>query len=157
MDQFQLHIIDTVRRMTDAAILDLVKHNLGGVNAAGPEAIPKAGRGRKPAQSEKAATPKRTARKARGVAKAGKPQRTTAQMLAMARKNPGEKRSPEDLAKTMEMVHVAIRNSPGMGAEQLGTRLEVSTKALALPIRKLLAVKRIRSEGQKRATKYFAV
>jgi len=136
--------------MTDAAILDLVKHNLGGVNAAGLEPIPKAGRGRKSAQSEKAAAPKRAARKALGVAKAGKP----ARQRTVARAS-GEKRTPEDLAKTMEMVHVAIRNSPGMGAEQLGTRLEVSTKALALPIRKLLAVKRIRSEGQKRATKYY--
>ena len=153
MDQFQLHIIDTVRRMTDAAILDLVKHNLGGVNAAGPEAIPKAVRGREPKQREKAAPPKRFAGIAPGQPQTSKP--ASRRAAATKSRATGEKRSPEDLAKTMEMVHVAIRNSPGMGVEQLGTRLEVSTKALALPIRKLLAVKRIRSEGQKRATKYY--
>jgi hypothetical protein len=151
MNQFQQHIISTVRSMPDAALLDLVKDNLGAVNTAGVEAIPKAVHSR----NARAAAPTRAPRNGDGGQRGRKPQRTTAQMLAMARKNPGEKRSPEDLATAVERVHVAVKNNPGQNAEQLAAALETTTKANALPIRKLLAAKKIKTTGAKRATKYY--
>jgi hypothetical protein len=40
--------------------------------------------------------------------------------------------------------------------ENAGKAVGLSTKEMALPIRKLLAARSIRTEGQRRGTKYFA-
>ena len=39
--------------------------------------------------------------------------------------------------------------------EALGKALGVATKDLTIPVKKLLASKRIRTHGEKRATEYF--
>jgi hypothetical protein len=55
-----------------------------------------------------------------------------------------------------ELIELHIRQNPGQGAEQIGKAVGLSTKDMALPIRKLLAARSIRTEGQRRGTKYFA-
>ena len=49
-----------------------------------------------------------------------------------------------------------IRANSGQGVEQIAKELGTSTKELSLPLRKLLAEKKIVSKGEKRATKYFS-
>lgn len=49
-----------------------------------------------------------------------------------------------------------VAKHPGLRIEQINGELGSSTNELALPIRKLLAAKAIRSEGSKRSTKYFS-
>jgi hypothetical protein len=72
-----------------------------------------------------------------------------------AKRAKGEKRNPDDLAKTVELLATYIRQFPGRSIEVIGTKLHIPTKDLTLPIKKLLVAKRIRTTGQKRATKYF--
>jgi hypothetical protein len=67
----------------------------------------------------------------------------------------GEKRTPQQLAQMTEQVYNYIKSNGGQGIEQIAKALATSTKELTLPIRKLLADKKIGSKGQKRATRYF--
>jgi hypothetical protein len=68
----------------------------------------------------------------------------------------GAKRTPEELAQLTEGLYEYIAGNPGQGVEAIGKALGIETKELALPIKKLIADGRISTEGQKRATKYFA-
>ncbi len=67
----------------------------------------------------------------------------------------GEKRDPRVLARTVTALHQAIQAAPGSGIEYLGKQMGTPTKDLTLPVKKLLAAKRIRTVGHKRATRYF--
>ncbi len=46
--------------------------------------------------------------------------------------------------------------NPGLRIEQINKQLGTTTKSLALPIRKLVAEKRVKTKGAKRSTAYFA-
>jgi len=68
----------------------------------------------------------------------------------------GEKRSHESLEGLQEKLRGYIAKHPGLRVEEINRALGTNTKDLALPIRKLIASKSIRTIGQRRATKYFA-
>lgn len=68
----------------------------------------------------------------------------------------GEKRSPEALRALEEKLFAEIRREPGRRIEQIGARLRIPTSELALPIKHLLAKKKIAKRGQRRATVYRA-
>lgn len=74
---------------------------------------------------------------------------------AAAKRRAGEKRTPQQLAQITDQVFGYIKTNGGQGVEQIAKALSTSTKELTLPIRKLLAEKKIGSKGQKRATRYF--
>lgn len=65
------------------------------------------------------------------------------------------RRSPEELDRACELLTAEIKANPGQRVEQIGRALGTPTKELALPLRKLLATKVLRSEGHRRATRYF--
>jgi hypothetical protein len=67
----------------------------------------------------------------------------------------GAKRDPAELDKLGEAFVAFVTKKPGLRIEQINAELGTSTKDLALPIKKLLAAKAIRTEGAKRSTKYF--
>jgi hypothetical protein len=67
----------------------------------------------------------------------------------------GGRRSADQIEATCEALMTAIAASPGQRIEQIGGAIGMRTKDLALPIRKLVAQKQIRTEGQRRATRYF--
>jgi hypothetical protein len=64
------------------------------------------------------------------------------------------KRSPEELAKTADRLVRHIKSNPGQRAEQIAEGVGTSTKALALPLRKLVAEKRLKTKGVARGTTY---
>lgn len=68
----------------------------------------------------------------------------------------GAKRDPAALKQLGEKFLAFVTRKPGLRIEEVNRELGSSTKELALPIRKLLAAKAIRSEGTRRSTKYFA-
>lgn len=68
----------------------------------------------------------------------------------------GAKRPAQDLEAIQTKALGYIQSHPGERIEQINAALGTSTKELALPIKKLIASKAIRTEGQRRATKYFA-
>lgn len=67
----------------------------------------------------------------------------------------GEKRSPLALRIVTDQLQAMIDLRPGHGIEKLAEYLGTTTRELNLPVKKLIAEKRIRTEGEKRARKYF--
>jgi len=100
---------------------------------------------RKLGRAAKSAPPPLETKKAGRPAKAAKPTRKK-----------GEKRSKDELVAVTQRVWEHIRANSGQGVEQIAKELGTSTKELSLPLRKLLAEKKIVSKGEKRATKYFS-
>jgi len=68
----------------------------------------------------------------------------------------GEKRTADELETLTKALQGEVKKQPGRGIEAIAEGMGVSTKELALPVRKLLADGKIKTKGQKRATKYFA-
>jgi hypothetical protein len=67
----------------------------------------------------------------------------------------GQKRNPAELAALVNQLLAAIKTTPGQRMEQIAKGLKSSTGELALPAKKLIADKKIKTKGQRRATKYF--
>ena len=67
----------------------------------------------------------------------------------------GGRRSADQIDSTCQALIGEIGSNPGQRIEQIGSAIGMRTKDLALPIRKLIAQKQIRTEGQRRATRYF--
>lgn len=67
----------------------------------------------------------------------------------------GAKRDPAELAALTDALGDYISKHPGMRIEEIGAALQLPTKDLVLPVQKLLAAKRIKRTGTRRATKYF--
>ena len=85
------------------------------------------------------------------AALAGKPagRRATVALLDL-----GGKRSPAELARTAERLLRHIKANPNQRAEQIAVGVGMSTRALALPLRKLVAEKRLKTKGVARGTTY---
>jgi hypothetical protein len=67
----------------------------------------------------------------------------------------GVKRTGTVLAKLGEKLIEYVKEHPGLRIEQINEELGTTTRDLALPIRKLIADGQLRTEGEKRSTKYF--
>jgi hypothetical protein len=67
----------------------------------------------------------------------------------------GGRRSPDQIDATCRALLDEIGSKPGQRIEQIGSAIGMRTKDLALPIRKLVGQKQVRTEGQRRATRYF--
>lgn len=65
------------------------------------------------------------------------------------------RRSIDEIDAACDALMAEITSRPGQRVEQIGAALSSRTKDLALPLRKLIRDKRVRTEGQRRATKYF--
>ena len=68
----------------------------------------------------------------------------------------GAKRTPEELEQLIKKLLGYIAKTPGQRIEQIGQGLDISTKELNLPAKKLISEKKLSTKGQKRATTYFA-
>ena len=71
------------------------------------------------------------------------------------RRSAGGKRAPHEIQRTAEALHAHVTANPGERMEDIARALGSTTRDLALPVKKLLSDKRIRTEGQKRATRYY--
>ena len=67
----------------------------------------------------------------------------------------GAKRDPGELDALTEKLGAFIKKNPGQRIEQVRKELGVTTKDLALPVKRLLAAKKVSTKGQKRATTYY--
>lgn len=66
------------------------------------------------------------------------------------------RRSAEDLEAIATRILAHVKANAGHRLEQIGAALKTDTAVLKRPIANLLAAKQLRTEGQKRGTKYFA-
>lgn len=71
------------------------------------------------------------------------------------RRRKGAKRDPKELEALVGKLASAIKSKPGLRIEEIGRALGIATKELALPAKKLLAEKKIKTTGNRRSTKYF--
>jgi Fic family protein len=67
------------------------------------------------------------------------------------------RRTNEDLRVVERALVAFVEKHPGLRVEQISKALGTETRELTLPIRKLVASGALRSQGQKRATRYFAL
>lgn len=68
----------------------------------------------------------------------------------------GEKRTAAELAALERTLFEHVRANPGQGIEAIGKGLALPTSELSRPMKKLVERREIRTQGAKRATKYFA-
>ena len=66
------------------------------------------------------------------------------------------RRSPAQLEALLGRLLAQIRRKPGQGISELAAALRVDGSNLQLPLRKLQAAKKIRTQGRKRSTRYHA-
>lgn len=76
-------------------------------------------------------------------------------MLAATRP-PGAKRSPDELAKIGDDLLAFIAQHPGLRIEEINAQLGTKTREVFRPLKKLIASKRVRTEGDRRSTRYYA-
>lgn len=74
--------------------------------------------------------------------------------MAKKTKPPVVKRSPEDIQKLMDEFFRFVKKNPGLRIEQINAQLGTITKELVIPVRRLIAIRKIRTKGEKRATTY---
>ncbi|MDQ3037765.1 MAG: hypothetical protein M3Y87_35555 [Myxococcota bacterium] len=68
----------------------------------------------------------------------------------------GEKRTPAELAQLESSLESHVQSHPGQGIEAIGKSLGIATGELSRPMKKLVQRGSVRTEGAKRATKYYA-
>ncbi len=71
------------------------------------------------------------------------------------RRAKGAKRPSDEIERTKDRLYDFIKSNPGQRVEQINKALGTTTKDLALPIKKLITDKAVRTEGEKRATAYY--
>ena len=161
LEAFAADLTALVRRLALEAVIAALGTGAAVAVAVTAPAAAKRGRGRprKAAAPAPAAVPAAKAAKGRPTAKAAKAapaaKAPVSKRPAAPKRAPGAKRPPAELAKLTEKLGEYIKAHPGQRVEAIGKALGAPTKELTLPIKKLLAAKKIRSEGLKRATEYF--
>jgi hypothetical protein len=75
--------------------------------------------------------------------------------LGGSRRPKGAKRPAGEIEATKASLYDYIKSNPGQRVEQINKALGTTTKDLTLPLKKLIADKAVRTEGEKRATAYF--
>ena len=133
VDAFVNDLSDLIRQSALEAVAEALKK---GGEVAAPARRP--GRPAKVVESPVTAKP---------AGKPGRPAKSSSasSAAAAAKRRAGEKRSPQLLAQVTEQVGNHIKSNPGQGVEQIAKALSTTTKELTLPIRKLLADKKITS------------
>jgi hypothetical protein len=129
------------------------KAALEAATAALGASVPVASRERRPGLRRTAPSTRRA--RAASRAAAASPSKAAVSTRKPAKRARSEKRPPAELATLVDKLGTYINANPGQRMEAIGKALGVPTRELNLPVKKLLAAKRIRAEGQKRATEYF--
>jgi hypothetical protein len=151
---FVSELSDLIRHHALVTAEAVLRHGPEAMSAPAAAAAPPVKRGRgRPRKVPLPATPAPVAAAAAPAPAA--PVRSRARAGAAAKRSPGEKRSPMELAQLTEQTFNYIRANPGQGVEQISKSLGTPTRDLTLPLRKLMVSKKISSKGVKRATRYY--
>jgi DNA-binding IclR family transcriptional regulator len=87
--------------------------------------------------------------KAPAPAKAGKP--------APAKRKKGQKRTQAELAALQSKLDSFVKANDGKRIEEISKALGIPTGELTRPMKKLLDEGKVRSTGERRATRYYGV
>lgn len=99
-----------------------------------------------------------TQRAPRGGAKASSPATPSRKKATRKKASGGSRirRSEEEIAALGEQFLEHVQSNPGQRLEEVGAAMGVPTSELKRPVSNLMDAKALRTEGQKRGTKYFA-
>lgn len=67
----------------------------------------------------------------------------------------GGRRSPEDVERMGESLLAYVGKNPGQRGEQIAEALGTDTKTMRLPMQKLIADKKVKTKGERRAMRYY--
>lgn len=81
--------------------------------------------------------------------------RAAAPAVSGGKRKKGQKRSPAELKRIQETLFAYVQKTPGKRIEEINKALGTSTSDLSRPLSKLIAGKKVRRQGQKRASRYF--
>lgn len=95
--------------------------------------------------------PARATTKRKPGPKAG---RTAPKSVALAKRAKGERRSSQEIEKTIANIVAFLKKTPASNAEAIAKGLGVPTKDLVLPIKQMAAGKMLKTTGTRRGTKY---
>jgi len=82
----------------------------------------------------------------------GRPRKSAASRPATK----GGKRDAASLDEMGAAILAFVKSNPGQGAIEIAAALKTDVGTLRLPMQKLLADRKVRTQGQRRGTKYFA-
>jgi hypothetical protein len=85
----------------------------------------------------------------------GKAKGVTANLAAPSRL--GGKRTPEQIEKLAAQLMAYIEKNPEQRSEQIAAANKITTGEFVLPIKRLLADKKVKAKGKARGTTYTAV
>jgi hypothetical protein len=117
-----------LEKLARQAAIEQVIANLGGAAASAP----RRGRGRPPGSKNKAAS-------GAGIKPVQK----------------GRRRSAEDVAAMGVTLVDYVKSNPGQRADQIAAALRTDPDTIRLPMQALLAGRKVKTQGQRRGTKYF--
>ena len=86
----------------------------------------------------------------------GRPRKAAATTAAVPQKRKRGKRTAADLGKMGAALLAHVRANPGQRADQIAAALGTDVGTMRLPMRQLIAERKVRTEGQRRGTTYFA-
>jgi hypothetical protein len=86
----------------------------------------------------------------------GRPPKAGRKLGRPAGRRKAGRRSADEVASIGQTVLSHVRANPGQRLEEIGRALGLPTKELKRPIANLMDAGALRTEGQKRGTKYFA-
>jgi len=72
-----------------------------------------------------------------------------------AARSTGGRRSSEDVERMGESLLAYVGKNPGQRGEQIAEALGTDTKTMRLPMQKLIAEKRVKTKGERRAMRYY--
>lgn len=138
---FVAELEDLVR----SAALEAVNRALGGAiaGALGEAAAPKGKPGRKPGAAKAAAV---------SAPKAASP---VAAKPAGAKRKKGQKRSQAELNALQAKLEGFVKANEGKRIEEISKAISIPTGELTRPMKKLIDEGKVRSTGERRATRYY--
>ena len=74
---------------------------------------------------------------------------------AVGRRRKGQKRSASMISRTTDALLAYVKSHQGQRIEEIAKGMKESTKDLKLSAKKLIGDKKLKTKGQKRATKYY--
>ena len=136
--EYTAHIVAVVQKAISAAVSASIQSEGG-----------------RPAKTARRSAPKQAPASVKAVkAPAAKPAKAMKPMKA-GKRSKGAKRAPEEIAATTSALQAYVKAHAGQRIEQIAKAMKVTTKDLALPAKKLLGDRKLKTKGQKRATQYF--
>ena len=111
-----------------------------------------------PRERRSTGTRRSTNRRTRGTRGPGRPRQARAKSAKSLTARAGRRirRSAADLEAIGVRVLAHVKANPGHRMEEIGKSMKTDTAVLKRPIANLIARKKLRTEGQKRGTKYFS-